>query len=104
LVHKIEEIKAKEIATQKDIDALKEQIRLLELEQQKQKLQAETNQKKFWTEHKKLRGTVSDIRGSVAGTEKFIKTKVAPSILGGVREAYKAYKEETALKKGESKP
>lgn len=28
MVHKLEEIKAKEIATQKDIDALKEQIKL----------------------------------------------------------------------------
>ena len=99
MVHKVEEIKQKEIATQKDIDALKEQIKLLELEQQKQKLQAETNQKKFWTEHKRLRGTVSDIRGSVAGTEKFIKTKVAPAIIGGIREVY--FKPEA--KKGESK-
>jgi hypothetical protein len=100
LVHKIEEIKAKEIATQKDIDALKEQIRLLELEQQKQKLQSETNQKKFWTEHRQLRSTVADVRSSLASTTVFLRKKVAPAIAGGIGERLKLYREE---KKGESK-
>jgi hypothetical protein len=100
MVHKLEEIKAKEIATQKDIDALKEQIKLLELEQQKQKLQAETNQKKFWTQHKQLRGTVADMKTSLASTKTFLKTKVAPSIAGGIGEGLKMLREE---RKGETK-
>jgi protein subunit release factor B len=99
VVHKIEEIKSKEIATQKDIDALKEQIKLLGLEQERQKLQAETNQKKFWTEHKQLRSTVADMKTDVAQTASFLKTKVAPAIVGGIREVYFPEK-----KKGEAKP
>ena len=100
MVHKVEEIKQKEIATQKDIDALKEQLKLLEKEQERQKLDAEVNQKKFWTQHKQLRGTVADMKSTVAQTSIFLKKKVAPAIAGGIGEGLKLYREE---KKGEVK-
>lgn len=94
MVHKLEELKRKEIATQEDIDALKEKLKILELEQKRQRLEADVKEKKFWTEHKKLRGSVKGVQKSVSDTHKFLRKKVAPAILGGIRETVEFYKKE----------
>jgi len=88
-------------AEKRRIQELERKLKLMDLKQQEQTLQAKVNTKKFWTEHKNLRGIVSDMKGTLHGTHKFVRDNVAPAMKEGVRGMAKAYSEGQKLKKKE---
>jgi hypothetical protein len=103
MVHKVEEIKSREEKAQEDIDALKEKLKLLELEQQKQGLEQETKQKEFWTKHKRIRESIQSLKSSIGETQRFVKTKVSPAVASGLRGAYREYKKRPVVKEEDFK-
>lgn len=81
--------KNKVSAEQERIKALEEELRLLELKQKEQELQAKVSTKAFWTRHKNLRDAVESAKSAGSGYAKFVKTEALPAVRGVVRELTK---------------
>jgi hypothetical protein len=82
-------------AEQSRIQALKDELKVLELKQQEQTLQEEVNSKSFWTKHKNLRGAVQGIQSGVKGYATFVKEEGIPMMKSGVKMVSAGVKEYT---------